>query len=77
MFKCLEQHFEEPIWPLKILQRSLKICKFLLKQLLTTVSFTDLKIGSHSRLLNGFSNRILKNAWFRILCKDDLVAGLI
>ena len=50
------KRFEEPKQSLKILQRFLKMCKFLFKQLLTAVSFTNLKIGGFLKLLNGSSS---------------------
>ena len=53
--------FNEPIWSFKIVQWSLKICEFLLKRLLTAVSFAYyLKIGGLSKLLNGSSSQTLK-----------------
>ena len=54
-------------WSLKIVQQSFKICKFLLKQLLTAVSFTNLKMGGLSKLLNGFSSQTLKKHLVRSL----------
>ena len=47
------RHFEEP-------KRSLKISKFLWKQLIIAVSFTDLKIGGLLILRDGSSSQTLK-----------------
>ena len=60
--------FEEMEWSLKVVQRSLKICKFSLKQLLNALSFTNVKISGLPKLLNSLSSQTLKNT----VVKHDL-----
>ena len=60
MISVFLRRFEEPKRSLKIVQRFLKISKFLWKQLLIAVLFTNLKIGGLLTLLNGSSSQTLK-----------------
>ena len=65
------RRFEKLKWSLKIVRRSLKICYVLLKRLLAAVSFTNLKTGGLSKLLNGSSSQTFKNTDCVHDCKDD------
>ena len=58
--KVFLKRFEKPKRSLKIVQRSLETCKFLLKQSLTAVLFTNLKIGGLSKLLNKSTSQTMK-----------------
>ena len=63
--------FEEPKRFLKIVQRSLKICKFSLERLLTAVSFTNFKTGGLSNLVKGSLSQTLKNTVCTINLRAD------
>ena len=69
------RRFEEPKWSLRIAQRSLKVCKFLLKPLLIAVSPTNIiKTVSPSKLLDGSSSQALEKT---LIARQKLFSSYI
>ena len=58
------RRFEEPKWSLKIVRRSLKICKFALKQFLIAVLFTNQKLAVFQNCLMVPQAKIIKKTGY-------------